>query len=335
MNINKAAQSEVNPLEQVVRMFAHFVDTKPHYLVGLALWALHTHIYNQYSKSPRLAILSPVPNCGKSTVLDVLGAMTWNAKRVIDPTVASTFRLANGHTLLLDEVDNMSIIRSMRSVLNDGHSAGGCVTRVVLGNVVSFPVYGPVALAGIGRLPATLMSRSLIIRLHRSTKALERFNNRQHYYEPEFSKWAKQAELESDPRMPTELVGRNADKWRPLIAIADSFDRGEVARKAALAFITETDGPDVKECVLRDAHKVFSKTNLEMLTTDALHSKLIEDKDGEHEIDYVEHKVSKRMIGNIFIEFQIRTKPHRQGSAGKVQRCWFRKDFEDMWKRYI
>ena len=165
------AQGDVNPFEQLVGFFAKYVDAKPHYLVGIALWALHTHIYNQYNKSPRLAILSPVPNCGKSTVLDILGAMVWNSKRVSDPTVASTFRLASSHTLLIDEVDNMSIIKNMRSILNDGHSVGGSVTRTGKdGEVISYPVYGPVALAGIGKLPATLMSRSLVIRLHRSTK---------------------------------------------------------------------------------------------------------------------------------------------------------------------
>ena len=153
------AQGAVNPLEQVVGVFAKYVDAKPHYLVGLAMWALHTHIYNQYSKSPRLAILSPVPNCGKSTVLDILGAMVWESKRVSDPSVASIFRLASNHTLLIDEVDNMSIIKNMRSILNDGHGVGGSVTRTGKdGEVISYPVYGPVALAGIGKLPATLMS---------------------------------------------------------------------------------------------------------------------------------------------------------------------------------
>ena len=103
--------NDPNPLIQVVNIFARHMDAKPHYLIGLSLWAFHTHIYNQYSKSPRLSILSPVPNCGKTTVLDILNAMVWNPRRMIDPTVASTFRLANSHTLLIDEVDNMSALR--------------------------------------------------------------------------------------------------------------------------------------------------------------------------------------------------------------------------------
>src|SRR3984957_8306591 len=90
--------SNQDPLLQVVSIFAEYIDAQPHYLVGLALWALHTHIYTQYDKSPRLTISSPVANCGKSTVLDILGAMVWNPKRVSDPSVASMFRLASSHT---------------------------------------------------------------------------------------------------------------------------------------------------------------------------------------------------------------------------------------------
>jgi hypothetical protein len=94
--------------------------------------ALHTHIHRRYNKSPRLAILSPVPNCGKSTVLNILNSIVWNPEKLIDPTTASTFRLAGDHTLLLDEVDNMSIMKSMKSmkaILNNGHEIGEFVPR--------------------------------------------------------------------------------------------------------------------------------------------------------------------------------------------------------------
>jgi Protein of unknown function (DUF3631) len=324
---------DVNPFDQLLDIIVRHVDADPHYLVGIALWALHTHIFHQYAKTPRLAILSPVHNCGKSTVLDILSAMVWNPKKTADPTVATLFRLANDHTLLLDEVDNMSIIRNMRSILNDGHSKGGSVTRTGKdGEVISYPVYGPVALAGIGRLPATLMSRSIIVRIHRSAKVLERFKISEQYYAPQLAKWAKQVNLNQNPKMPSVLTGRDADKWRPLIAIADSFNRGVMARRMALNFLKESDNPDIKESLLRDTQKVFNTLKTSILTTDILCQKLREDKEGEYEIDYVEYKVTKRVIGNLLSEFQLRSKPHRYGA--NVKRCWFRADFEAMWKKY-
>ena len=330
------SSGDPNPLEQVVSVFARYVDvgSKPHYLVGMALWALHTHVYNRYNRSPRLAILSPVPNCGKSTVLDILGAMVWNPERLADPTVASTFRLAGNHTLLMDEVDNLSIVKSMKTILNDGHSIGGHVTRTGKdGEVLSYPVYGPVALAGIGKLPVGLMTRSLVIRLHRSPNQMERFNPREQYYSHLFHNWAEQVNLNPDPQMPSQLIGRDADKWRPLIAIADSLDRGDVAREVALEFIKETDTPDIKEFVLRDIQKVFDGIKKDKLTIDAVYDALWEDDEMDCEIDYGEQKITKRQIGNILADFQIKSRPHRFRNGG-VKKCWFREDFEEMWIRY-
>lgn len=60
-------------------------------------------------------------------VLNVLNSMVWNPERLIDPTFATTFRLAGSHTMLQDEVDNMSIIKSMKAILNNGHEVGGFV----------------------------------------------------------------------------------------------------------------------------------------------------------------------------------------------------------------
>jgi len=73
------AQGDSSLLAQVLNIFHRYVDAKREYLLGAALWALHTHIYTHYDKSPRLAILSPVKDCGKSTVLDILGAMAWES----------------------------------------------------------------------------------------------------------------------------------------------------------------------------------------------------------------------------------------------------------------
>jgi hypothetical protein len=156
----KSLHTDTNILDQICGAFARHIDAKSHHIVGISLWALHTHIYRRYDKSPRLAILSPVPNCGKSTVLNILRSMVLNSERLIDLTIASTFRLAGSHSLLLDEVDNMSIMKSMKAIVNNGHEVKRFVPRAGKdGAVIKYPVYGPLAPAGIGRLPVTFMSR--------------------------------------------------------------------------------------------------------------------------------------------------------------------------------
>ena len=101
----------------------------------------------------------------------------------------------------------------------------------------------------------------------------------------------------------------------------------------ALEFINESKTTDIKEMVLRDTQKVFNRVRTSTLTADALYQKLREDKGGEYEVDYVEQKLTKRGIGNILAEFQIRSRPHRYG-GGPPKKCWFKEDFEEMWERY-
>ena len=116
----------------------------------------------------------------------------------------------------------------------------------------------------------------------------------------------------------------------------DSFDQGEIsdlARQVALTFINENETLDIKESVLRDTQKVFSRAKTDKLTADTLYERLREDKEGEYEVDYEEQKVTKRGIGNILAEFQIRSKPHRY-KGGAPKKCWFKEDFEEMWERY-
>jgi len=41
-----------------------YVTLKEHEYLAVALWVLHTHVYQQFMVSPRLALLSPVRGCG-------------------------------------------------------------------------------------------------------------------------------------------------------------------------------------------------------------------------------------------------------------------------------
>jgi hypothetical protein len=330
---DRPLQGDTNIFDQVCGAFARHIDAKPHHIIGISLWALHTHIYPQYNKSARLAILSPVPNCGKSTVLNVLNSMVWNPERLIDPTTASTFRLAGSHTMLLDEVDNMSIMKSMKAILNNGHEIGGFVPRTGKdGEIIKYPVYGPIALAGIGRLPVTLMSRSIVIPMHRSGEQKEVFNPRDSYYAEEIARWAGGVNLDPNPTMPPQIKGREADKWRPLIAIGNAVDRSMIAYEAMSEFYKEKSAPDIKESLLRDIHEVFNDAQTDVLTNDRLLDHLLKLEYGEVD-DWSEYKLTKTKIARILGEFQIENKVHRY-EGGRPTRCWFAVDFEEMWRRY-
>jgi hypothetical protein len=324
-----------NVYDLVYNLLEQHISAEPHYLVGATLWALHTHVYRKFDISPRLAVLSPVEESGKSTILKVIRGIVWKPKYLIDPTPASIFRVASDVSLLLDEVDNVKIDRQLRAIFNSGHMVGGQVPRVVLGETVYFPVYGPLALAGIGTLPPTLLSRSLIIHIHRSS-AKPRFNKIEEASAigVKVEEWAAEVKLSLDPN--TLLKGRTADNWRVLIAIADSLDRGDVARKAALKFAGERTFPNVKLSLLYDIRTAFDEAEVTSLPSQRLVDKLLNMEGSQ--ADWSEHQLTTTKMAQILSEFQIRNKLHRWPETGlerRVQRCYIRGDFEDMWRRYL
>src|SRR5262249_29716844 len=48
----------------VDHILRQYVGAKEHEYVGVALWTLHTPVYQRYLVSPRLALTSPVRGCG-------------------------------------------------------------------------------------------------------------------------------------------------------------------------------------------------------------------------------------------------------------------------------
>lgn len=328
----------------IYQIFKRHIDAESHYLVACSLWALHTHIYRKFNVTPRLALLSPVPNCGKSTVLDILQEIIWNPEYLIDPTSAALYRTANEATLLIDEADNMLIVRNMRAILNAGHKAGGSVNRVMGKHLVKFPVYAPVALAAIGSLPNTIMSRAIVIHMHRADPKAKivRFDKEAQAQDLIIAKseallWANQVQLNPDPPLPVKLGGRTADNWRVLIAIADSLDRGEIARNAALKFLLEYKSPDIKIALLSDIRTIFDMNQTRILPSRVLLDTLMTLEDSEYE--WSEHQLTQAKMGRMLNDFQIKSQniwwpenAHR--SQQQRLRGYARIDFEAMWRRY-
>src|SRR5262249_9800078 len=70
------AGAEINGaqlLNAVYEFLGRFVSYPTrHTQVTNALWVVHTHLMDAWDTTPRLAILSPEPGCGKSRVLEVM-----------------------------------------------------------------------------------------------------------------------------------------------------------------------------------------------------------------------------------------------------------------------
>jgi hypothetical protein len=144
-------------------------------------------------------------------------------------------------TLLFDEVDSIWSKRGrddnhedLRALLNAGYKTGASIPRCVgpKHEVVQFSVHSAVALAGLGDLPDTIMSRAIVIRMRRRRpdEHVEPFRSRKH--EPEghvlrerLAAWSESVGFDAGeawPELPPGIVDRPAEVWEPLIAVADA-----------------------------------------------------------------------------------------------------------------
>jgi hypothetical protein len=230
-----------------------------HALTAHALWCVHAHLMDQWDTTPRLAFLSAEPSSGKTRALEVTELLVPNPIAAVNVTPAYLFRKVGGDepiTLLYDEIDTVFGPKArdneeLRGLLNAGHRrgaiAGRCVVRGKSVETEEIPAYAAVAMAGIGWLPDTILSRSVIIRMRRrhAGERVESYRRRIHEREgwrlrDLITAWARSATTKW-PTLPDEIQDRNADVWEPLIAIADAIGGNwpERSRVAAVALLGE------------------------------------------------------------------------------------------------
>jgi Protein of unknown function (DUF2786) len=169
-------QPKVNVYDLVFYFVEKYVAITPAERVGITLWILHTWIFDRFTITPRLALLSPVRGCGKTTLLALIEYLTAQPLRTDDISPASVYHHITGNSracLLVDEADNADLIRNrtLRAVFNSGHRKGGGVTRFVSGRTRRFLTFAPLAVAAIGVLPLPLLHRSVLIRMQRQAQA--------------------------------------------------------------------------------------------------------------------------------------------------------------------
>ena len=148
--------------------------------VAHTLWIAHTLLMSAWDTTPRLAFLSPEPASGKTRALEVTELLVPQPVPAINVSAAFLIRTVAagvGSTILFDEADATygpkakDSNEDVRALINAGYRRGATVGRcTVYGATVTpelLPAFAPVALAGLGDLPDTILSRSIIIRMRR------------------------------------------------------------------------------------------------------------------------------------------------------------------------
>jgi len=327
--------------------------------VAHTLWIAHTYLMDLWDSTPRIAFLSKEPGSGKSRALEVTELLVPNPIQAVNATPAYIFRKIGDEaglpTLLYDEIDTVFGPRAkeneeIRGLLNAGHrkhlKTGRClfVGKKVLTEEI--PAYCAVAFAGLGRLPDTIMSRSVIIKMRRrrNEESVQPFRRRLEadkaaLLREELLCWSEGLRSAIKDNIPwpaplSKLRDRDQDIWESLILIADSHgsDWGRKARAAAITLTSSRDEylPSVGVNLLADIRSVFTET---YLATQGLLARL----HGLEESPWGAFRgepMTSRQLATELREYGIRPGTIRISSETTIK-GYKRSEFADAWARYL
>ncbi|WP_285485882.1 DUF3631 domain-containing protein [Amycolatopsis taiwanensis] len=350
-------------LDAVVMFVSRFsAFPNEHCAPTLALWYAHTHIADRLYVTPRIILDSAEPGSGKTRVLEVAQYLVAKPEMTISITPAAIFRmLVDGPiTLLFDEIDAVFNPKTggnnedLRALLNAGYKRSATVARCVGDaksmNVTRFPVYAPVALAGIaGGMPDTITTRAITIhmRKRRYDETVEEFIEEDVEREAaplraDLHTWTQQVADEiahARPERPDGVRDRAAEIWRPLLAIADAAGGHwpDTARKACRHFVVEA-GPTAVSLgvrLLSDIRQIFTARRTDRMVTVELIRELhgIEDSPWT---DLQGKALDSRRLAKELDRYSVRPKDVKvNGKTLKGYRIDGDGGLADAWSRYL
>lgn len=338
---------------EFIGRFVAYPDEHSH--VAHALWIGHTHLMDAWESTGRIAFLSPEPSSGKTRALEVSEPLVPRPIEAVNVTSAYLFRKVDAPdgrpTILFDEIDTVFGPRAkenedIRGLLNAGHRkgavAGRCVVRGRTVETEELPAYCAVALAGLGDLPDTLMSRSIVVRMRRrrEDERVEQYRRRVHLPEGEkirdgLAAWAETVASDLEfPEMPPGIEDRHADVWESLISVADAAggDWPRRARVAAVALVAASKAgvPSLGVMLLADLRTVFGES--EVMSTEAILSALNEMEEAPW-ADLRGKPLNPLGLAQRLRRYGIKSKSVRIGAH--TPKGYAREDLVDAWNRYL
>jgi hypothetical protein len=345
-------------LDQIYSYLGRFVaypSEQAH--VAHTLWIAHTHFMESWESTPRIAFLSPEPGSGKTRALEITETLVPRPVEAVNVSSAYLFRKVSDPaglpTILYDEIDcvfgpKAKENEDLRGLLNAGHrrgaKAGRCVVRGRIVETEELPAFCAVALAGLGNLPDTILTRSVIIRMRRRrapTEFIEPYRRQVHAPEgnqlrDRLAAWAIQvrSSLNPYPTMPPGIADRPADVWEALLAVADAAGESwpERARVAAVALVADAVGDrgSLGVRLLEDLRKVFGEKPA-LSTVDILVA--LNSFEESPWGDLKGKPLDARRLANLLKPYGVASKNIRIGED--VAKGYASEDLHDPWQRYL
>ena len=363
-NVSESLEAQGAPepgdllLKDVQALLSRFVIyPSEHARIAHVLWIVHAHLMDAWESTPRLAFLSPEPASGKTRALEISELLVPLPVEAVNVSPAYLFRKVGSKdglpTILYDEIDTVFGPKAkeneeIRGLLNAGHRRGAVAGRcVVKGNIVEteeISAYCAVALAGLGWLPDTLLTRSIIIRMRKRKQGekIEPFRRRVHAREghalrSRLSCWAANVAAGLTnvwPAMPEGVEDRNADLWEALLAVADAAggDWPNAARVAAVALVADAKDrePSLGIRLLADLRTVFGEA--EAISTERILFALHSLKEAPWN-DLKGKPLNERGLATRLRQYEVKPKVVRIGEA--TPHGYTREALNDAWERYL
>ncbi|MEU6545663.1 DUF3631 domain-containing protein [Streptomyces sp. NPDC046859] len=332
--------------------------------VAVTLWDAHAHLLDCFDSTPRLAFLSPEPGSGKSRALEIVETLVPRAEATVNASPNALFRLveaAEGRpTLLFDEIDTVFGPKAgdnepVRGFLNSGYRRIGTMLRCVGDganqSVQRFSSFCAVAMAGLGSLPDTILTRSVIIRMRKRApnEHVEpyrlRLNEKEgHALRDQLARWADSVRDQvagSWPELPEGVTDRPADVWEPLLAVAEAAggDWPRRGRAACLELVNAAHDSDeaslgirlltdMRDKVFCGADRMPTAVILEMLL--ALDDAPWADVDDKP----LNSRMLSKLLGQYVTPANKPIKPRGIRTPSGTPKGYYADDLSDAWTRY-
>lgn len=210
----------------------------------VALWILATYFYRIFHSFPYLHIHG-IFKSGKTKMVQIGVLLGFNGEMLTSTTYAALMRLIhhNGATCGIDEAEKLSAkdesTSTLQEILRSGYKRGGSVPRCEPNadgrySVMRFDVYSPKIMAGTKPVEAALASRCIQFIMLRSKNA--GIANRE--INTDSAEWADLRGMIYPAALCAfglvyqtlqtfelqDVVGREAELWRPLLVVAKAAD---------------------------------------------------------------------------------------------------------------
>ena len=314
------------------------------------LWIISSYLINGFNIFPKLSLISPQKRCGKSTLMEVISAMSRDGLFTSNVSAASIYRITEQYelTLFLDEADTFlkNGNPELVGLINSSHNKNSANILRCTGDdhtPRSFSTWMAMALASIGELPPTIMDRSIVINLRRmkATESVARIpGNLLGDCQPirrKLLSWcgAQFAYIESNPVEPPRIGNdRAADNWLPLFTVAGQIGKLWPFRcETAYHALTTVSEPELPTQLLMDIRTILNQHDEKRICSEDLLNGLCNDSTGPWLTCNNGRKLTGSGMAVLLRPYNIKPKPMRFPSGTK--RGYEKDQFTDAFDRYL